>query len=174
MCRHVCFIQVADTYHLKPVLESTTFVLKVTTLIIADADAKLNTKSNPNSNPNVCHLSQQSIQPMQSTQILYKVHPPSNAYVEATNSDQSKRQDNACRSILQRRNRGLSSNTCHIHFTPPQHCHEAIHSKASCILNAVPRPVPTWDRMMHPISMLYQSVKHSLGYREALKHCVTV
>ena len=37
--------------------------------------------------------------------------------------------------------------------------------------------LPTWDRMMHSIFMMHQSVKHQsvkLGHGEALKHCGTV
>ena len=35
----------------------------------------------------------------------------------------------------------------------------------------LPVPLPTWDCMTHSASMMHHSVKHSLGHREALKHC---
>ena len=116
------------------------------------------------------HLSQQRIQQTQSSQVLRKVNPPSNAHCELPNSDQSIRQDTQCRPISQRMNGDLSSNTHRIHPTPLPTIHSVQAQATAPMLLHLPT-LPTWDRMMHSIFMMHQSVKHSFGHREALKHC---
>ena len=83
-------------------------------------------------------------------------------------------QDNLCRPIFQRMNGDLSYNTHHIHPTLPHHCQQSIASKLKTQPQCRSTALPYLGHMMHSISMMHQLVKHSLGHREAPKHCVTV
>ena len=119
-----------------------------------------------------CHLSQQRIHQVQSRQVFRKVYPPSNSHCEPPNSDQSIRQDTQCRPSFQRMNGTyllIPASSTPPALTLPTIYSVQAQSTAPMMLHLP--TLPTWDRMMHSISMMHQSVKHSLGHGEALKHC---
>ena len=73
--------------------------------------------------------------------------------------------------IIQKMNGVLSSNKHHIHPTLPQHCRRSIPSESKPQAQCCSSPPSHLGPHDAPIFMIHQSVKYSLGHREALKHC---